>query len=338
MKNLKIAIVGLIGVVSLSAFADKLVLKSGSVLLGKTDVIRDGKVTFNADDIGSVTIPADKIAKLESEAKHVIQYQDGTTENKSVTVAEGKILIESKAVPANVKAIDPIVEKWHGSVNASATATRGNTVGESVSIIANVNRRWENDRFTASAGYFFEQSGDTKEDKQKTVSRFELEAQQDHFWSKKFYSYINGKYEFDKIMELDYRYRIGAGLGYQWFEKKDFGFGAMSFNQELGGAYVAEKYKTVDDNDQFGTFRYGHHYAWNIAAVAGLDFIHDLEYLPAVDEWADNYMINTDTGVTYAFMANWQLIAKVEWDYKSKVGRDTKRSDIRYILGLGYKW
>ena len=49
-------------------------------------------------------------------------------------------------------------------------------------------------------------------------------------------------------------------------------------------------------------------------------------------------MIDTDAGLTYAFRANWQLIAKVEWDYKSKVGDRTKHSDIRYILGLGYKW
>lgn len=338
MKNIKTVMAALCAIAAFSASADKLVLKSGSVLLGKTDVIRDGKVTFNADDIGTVTIAVDKIAELKSGTRHVVQYQDGTAEKKSISVLDGKILIESKNISADVKAIDPVVEKWHGSVNASATAKRGNTVGESVSVIADVNRRWEHDRFTASAGYYFEQSGDTKADKQKTVSRFELEAQQDHFWSKKFYSYVNGRYEFDKIMELDYRYRIGAGLGYQWFEKKDFGFGAMSFNQELGGAYVAEKYKTERDNDQFGTFRYGHHFVWTIAAVDGLEFIHDLEYLPAVDEWADNYMLNTDTGVTYAFMANWQMIAKIEWDYKSKVGRDTKRSDIRYILGLGYKW
>ena len=43
-------------------------------------------------------------------------------------------------------------------------------------------------------------------------------------------------------------------------------------------------------------------------------------------------------GFTYAFRANWQLLGKIEWDYKSKVGAGTKHSDLRYMLGIGYKW
>ena len=50
------------------------------------------------------------------------------------------------------------------------------------------------------------------------------------------------------------------------------------------------------------------------------------------------YLIDSDVGFTYAFMADWQLIGKIEWDYKSKVGAGAKHSDLRYLLGLGYKW
>jgi len=322
-----------------AAFADKVTLLSGSTLTGRAGVMRDGKVAFASDDLGDVSIPVEKISLLESDGDHVVAYLDGSEETKKVTVKDG-VLVVPGAGPldmAKVKAVDPEKETWHGSVNVSAAATRGNTIGESASAIADLSRRWENDRFTAGAGYFFAQSGDSKENKQKTVSRFEMHAQEDHFWQPKFYSYLNGKYETDRIMDLEYRGRIGAGLGYQWLEKRDFGAGAMSFNQELGLAYVLEKYEHCSDDD-FTTFRYGHHFAWTIAAVDGLDFVHNFEYLPAFDEWTDNYMIDADFGLTYAFRANWQLVAKAEWDYKKKVGKDTKHSDIRYILGIGYKW
>ena len=102
-------------------------------------------------------------------------------------------------------------------------------------------------------------------------------------------------------------------------------------------SYIAEKYDHTDD-DNFGTFRYAHHFAWEVASVAGLAFVHNFEYLPQVDDWSGNYLLDTDVGLTYAFRANWQLIAKAEWDYKRKVAEGTKHSDIRYILGLGYKW
>ena len=221
-----------------------------------------------------------------------------TTETKKVSV-EGGVLVENgKALDmAAVKAVDPAAETWHGSVNLSATATRGNTTAESVAIFSDVHRRWEHDRFTANAGYWFAQSGDSRDTKRKSESRGEVFAQEDHFWADKLYGYLNGKYEFDRILALDFRYRVGAGLGYQWLEKNDLGMGPVSFNQEIG-----------------------------------------MEYLPAVDDWDDNYMINTDAGITYAFKPAWQLLAKAEWNYKSKVGAASKHSDIRYILGVGYKW
>ena len=326
--------------VACGAFADKVTMKSGSVVTGKADVMRDGKLKFKSDDLGDLEIDIKNIARLESDADHVVQYVDRTTETKKLIVVDGDYAEQSgeKLEMAKVKAIDPAAELWHGSVNFTGTATRGNTVGESATVTADVSKRWEKDRLTADAGYFFAQSGDSKQTKQKTTSRFEAQAQEDHFWTGEgFYNYVNGKYEFDRIMNLEYRWRVGLGFGYQWFENQDYGLGKMSFNQELGMAYVGEKYEHADD-DNYGTFRYGHHFAWEVAAVKNLSLTHNFEWLPQVDEWADNYLIDADIGLAYAFSANWQLIAKAEWDYKKKVGPGVKHSDVRYILGIGYKW
>ena len=334
----KTIIAALAAIAASAAFADKVTLVSGSSLTGETGAIRDGKVTFVSEDLGEIQIPVGKIAKLESTKDHVVQFLDGKEETKKVTVEEGVLVENGKELDmSKVKAVDPVAETWHGSVNLSATATRGNTTAESVALFSDVSRRWEHDRFTANAGYWFAQSGDSRDTKRKSESRGEIFAQEDHFWLNKLYSYLNGKYEFDRILALDFRYRVGAGLGYQWFEKQDLGLGPVSFNQEVGMAYVFERY-SHEKKDNFATFRYAHHLAWTIVSADGLDFFHNFEYLPAVDEWADNYMINTDVGITYAFRPAWQLLAKAEWNYKSKVGAASKNSDIRYILGVGYKW
>lgn len=320
------------------ALADKVTLVSGSYLTGTAGDFDGNTLKFTSDDLGEVAIDVSKIAALESDRTHVVRYRDLTTATLPVTVVNGAYQVGETALDmANVKDIDPTPEGWHGSVNFSGTVTRGNTVGESASLTADVNRRWEKDRLTADAGYYYAASGDSKQDKQKTTSRFEAQAQEDHFWTQKFYTYVNGKYETDRIMDLEYRWRVGLGGGYQWLENDDFGFGKVSFNQEVGMSYVGEKFEHVDD-DNYGAFRYAHHLAWEIAAVKNLSFAHNLEWLPQVDEWADNYIIDADAGIVYKFSANWQLVAKVEWDYKSKVAPGTKHSDLRYILGLGYTW
>ncbi len=325
------------------ALADKVTLKSGSVLVGEAGVISDGKLMFKTDELGKVKIDVEKVFELETSRDQMIKKIDGTISSVPLKILRGELVYQEgdnlrKVDGETAKAIDPEAEKWHGSVNFSGSVTRGNTVGESATVEADVNRRWEKDRFTANGGYYFAQSGDSKQSKDKTTSRLEIQAQEDHFWTgESFYSYVNGKYEFDRIMDLKYRYRAGVGIGYQWLEKENLGWGKVSFNQEVGGSYIIEKYDGKDDDD-FGAFRYAHHFAWEVAKVEGLDFVHNFEYLPQVDDWQDNYMIDADIGLTYAFRANWQLIAKAEWDYNSKVPNDTKHSDIRYVLGLGYKW
>lgn len=319
--------------------ADKVYLKSGSYLTGTAGDVVGDSIKFNADDLGEVTVKLANIVKLESSREHVVQYTDLTTEKKSLAVKDGALVEgEKKLDMSNVKAVDPVVETWHGSVNLAASMARGNTVSENASLTADLSRRWEKHRFTSALGYYFAQSGDTKEDKQKTENRFELSAQEDYFFLTKLYGYVNGKYEIDQIMDLDYRIRLGAGLGYQWLEGVDVaGLGKMSFNQELGGAWVKERYAHSYDDD-FATVRYAHHYTWDFAKTEGLKFFHNFEYLPDLSDFAENYIIDADIGFSWAFSANWQFLAKFEWDYKSQVAEGVKHSDLRYILGLGYKW
>ena len=239
---------------------------------------------------------------------------------------------------AKVKAVDPVAETWHGSVHVGFNATRGNTYDNSAAIVANVNRRWEKDRFTSNFGYFFAQNGTSRDNKEKTEDRIELAAQEDHFWTAGLYSYINGKYERDGINDLQYRYRVGVGAGYQWLDGKVFdSTGKWSFNQEVGLTYIKEKYEHIDDDDRLA-FRYAHHLVWAPCWVDKLAFTHNLEYLPDTENWAESYLIDADVGFTYELTTAWQLMGKAQWNYNSNPGPSTKSSDFRYMLGLGYKW
>lgn len=336
LKTLTLAAVSLC---SAALMADKVILKSGSHLTGTAGDVVGDSIKFVSDDLGEVTIKLANIKILESEREHTVKYLDNSTAKKYITVEDGALMDGGKKLDmSKVKAVDPVEETWHGSVNLAAAMARGNTISESVSLSADLSRRWEKHRFTSALGYYFAQSGDTKADKQKTESRFELQAQEDYFFLPKVYGYANGKYEIDQIMELDYRLRLGAGIGYQWLEGVDVaGLGKMSFNQEFGVAWVREEYENGYEDD-FATVRYAHHLTWDFTKAEGLQFFHNFEILPDVSDPCENYIIDADFGLSWAFSANWQLLAKFEWDYKSQVADGVKHSDLRYALGLGYKW
>ena len=324
---------------AIAVSADVIEFKSGSKLTGKVVRIQGGEIMFDADDVGSVKIAQDKVARMTTDKANTVQYKDMSTEEAVVNMSNGVYTASGRTLDmGNVKAVNPEAQDWHGSANLSATAARGNTVSEKVTFLADIAKRWESDRLTGDFGYYFAQSGTSHDDKEKTENRVALGAQYDHFWVTKVYSYLNGKYERDGINDLQYRYRLGTGLGYQWLENEVFeSTGKWSFNQEVGITYIKEKYEHQKDDDR-ATFRYAHHAAWNPRWLDKLAFTHNFEYLPDFDDWADNYLIDTDVGFSYELAAAWQLMGKWEWEYNSNPGGGTKSSDFRYTLGLGYKW
>ena len=322
-----------------AASADTLVFKSGSSLEGTVVRIQGGEIIFKSDDVGEIKVKQDKVASIKTEKASTVQYNDRTTEEGVVAMnSDGYTLSGKELDMKNVKAVNPVVETWHGALNFSGTAARGNTRSEKVAVAAEANRRWEKDRFTSNFGYYFAQNGTDRYNKEKTEDRIELGAQEDHFWSAGVYSYVNGRYERDGINNLEYRYRLGTGIGYQWLDGyMHDATGKWSFNQEAGLTYIKEKYERASDDDRLA-FRYAHHLAWAPKWVDALAFTHNLEYLPDTDNWADNYLIDADVGFTYDLSTAWQMMGKIEWDYNSNPGPHTKSSDFRYMLGLGYKW
>ena len=325
--------------IGMAAFADVIVMKSGARFTGTVKHIEGGTIDFASEDVGDIKIKQANVVSMTTDAAKPVEFTDKRIETGVIACGEGGFTLDGKPLDmGSVKSVVPKAETWHGSVNVSATAARGNSVSESVSALATVSRRWEKDRFGGSLSYNFAQSGDSREDKQKTANRFELQAQEDHFWSSMLYGYVSGNYEYDSIMNLDYRYRLGAGLGVQWLDGRVFdNLGKWSFSQEVGLTWVNERFESSLD-DSYAAFSYAHHLIWDPSWIDGFNFTHNLVYLPELSEWQDNYLIDSDVGFTYAFRANWQLYGRIEWDYKSKVGAGTKHSDLRYSLGVGYKW
>ena len=324
-----------------AAFADKVTLKSGSFLTGEAGLIQDGKLLFKSDDLGDLKIDISNIKDLDAAKSHVIQRLDNTTEEKILTVKDGALWTGSgKLDMENVKATDPAAETWHGNVNVAFNAARGNTYDTSAAVLANLNRRWEKDRLNVDFAYNYAENGQTGLATQKTDDRWDVEAKHDHFWWEKVYNYEDLKWERDMIQDLMARYRVGLGAGYQWLENRAFeSTGKWNFNQELGVNYIKEEFEGESDAKEGGfcALRYGHHFGYIPKWAETIELFHTFEILPEVDEW-EKFLAKADVGFTTKVIYNFDLIAKIEWEYNSKPAGNRKKDDTRYIVGLGYKW
>ena len=324
-----------------AAFADKVTLKSGSFLTGEAGLIQEGKLLFKSDDLGDLKIDIANIKSLDAAKNHIVQYKDNSTEKKILTIKEGELHDgNGKLAMENVKATDPAEETWHGNVNVAFNAARGNTYDTSAAVLANVNRRWEKDRLNVDFGYYYGEQGKSGDETKKNEDRWEVEAKHDHFWFPAVYNYENLKWERDMIQDLRARYRVGLGGGYQWLDNRVFeSTGKWNFNQELGVNWIKEEYDNNDDvkKNGFCALRYGHHFGYIPKWTENIELFHNFEILPEVDEW-EKFLAKADVGFSTKLIYDFDLIAKIEWEYNSKPANDRKKDDTRYIVGLGYKW
>ena len=329
-------------VVALSAvaLADKVELKSGSFLTGTVKSVSADSVVFASDDLGDVTIKVANIARLDV-GEHVVQRNDLSETSQALSVSNGLYVADARELDmGEVKAIDPVPEKWHGSVSLAYNATRGNTFENAGTVLVNVNRRWEKDRFRGDFGYYYSESGSNSSDAEKTTDKWRAELQHDHFWLPKVYHYENLQWERDEIQLLDARYRVGLGLGYQWLDGDVlWQAGKWSFSQELGANWVREEYKDSDSGSDGGfcAVRYAHHALWTPPWFEKCGFFHNAEILPQVDDW-EKYLVKADVGFSAPLAYDWTLDVRVEWEHNSQPANDRRPNDLRYIVGLGYQW
>ena len=93
---------------AIAVSADVIEFKSGSKLTGKVVRIEGGDIMFDADDVGSVKIAQDKVARMTTDKANTIQYKDMSTEEAVVNMSNGVYTASGKTLDMdNVKAVNP---------------------------------------------------------------------------------------------------------------------------------------------------------------------------------------------------------------------------------------
>jgi len=272
--------------------ADQVFLKNGDRLSGTISHLTDGTLTLKSDLVGEITIPLANIQTFASESPVEIHLKDGAVLNQAVRVAEGNqfAIEDGETLRAQTFNVEDVVSvnppakpkpKWTGSVSGAWASTHGNTKTETISASVNMSKRTEKDRTTVSADYGKGKQEDKDTGEDETIEDWwRAKGKYDYFFSKKFFAFIDGRYEKDSIAELDRRVTVGIGGGYQWIESDD-----MSFSTEAGAASLYEKFDNQTDSNSELSMQAGYNFDKKI--TEGMKFVHDLTYYPAFDRFSD---------------------------------------------------
>jgi len=325
---------------SQTGLGDEVKFLNGNVITGKVVSLTDGKLTFNSDIAGKITIDLAIIQTISTEELVVVNLKDGTALNqKLISAQSGRFAIEGNASIrsqefslADISSINPPAKpapRWTGDLSLGITSTHGNTRSESITGSANAKKRTEKDRTTLSADYAKSKKTDDVTGQDETVEDWwRARGKYDYFFSKKMYGYIDTRYEKDAVAELDRRVTVGIGGGYQWIESDE-----MNFSSEIGLASLYEKYDNQTDSNSEISLQLGYHFDKKLAE--NITFINDLTYYPALQKFSDYYLTTTGeirANFTKTFFTNFKTIL----NYDATPAQGRHKTDIKYFLGLGY--
>ena len=322
-----------------TACADELIFTNGDSLQGKIQQLVEGKVIFESEVAGIITVDFSKIATFKTDEAVEVHLTDGTIFEQVIlesgsglfAVKGDEVLKRQEFGLDKIMSINPPPKpkpKWTGDISAGLTSSHGNTVTDTRNISANLTKRTEKDR-TLLSGYYIkgeQKSPDTGE-KTTTEDEWWLRSKYDYFLTKKFYVYGEGRYERDAIAELDRRVILGGGGGYQWIESDE-----LNFSTEAGLASLYEKFDNQTESNSEVSAQLGYHFDKKLHEK--IKFINDLAYYPSLEKVSDYFLTTAAeirASVTEQVFTNFRVI----FDYDTTPAQGKGSTDVKYIFGAG---
>lgn len=315
--------------------ADQVILKNGDTLTGTIVRLTDSKMVLKSNLAGEVTINLSGIRTLSSDKPLSIHLKDGTVLQSQVSSSQGEefkitggALQDQSLKTADITAINPPakpISKWVGQVSAGLSSTHGNTKTDSLSGNLRAQKRTEIDRTTVSADYA---KGEQENGGVRTTTEdyWRAKGKYDYFISKKWYGFLDGRYERDGVADLDRRMVIGIGAGWQWIETEKT---KMSF--ELGGASLYEQFKGSVKNSEL-SMQAGYNLDHKLTDTVQL--IHDLTYYPSTEKFS-NYFLTTGAELRAYFSARMFGNFRASLNYDTSPATGKGNTDTKYVVGIG---
>ncbi len=218
---------------------------------------------------------------------------------------------------------------WETTAAATATLTRGNSETFLTTLSLDTKRKWERNEaaFGLSGGY-----GESTTDHTYTKNTEFLQGfgQYNRLFTDRFYGALRVDGQYDGIAGVDYRFIVSPMAGYYLIKNTN-----MTLAVEGGPSLIYENLSGQPSHGYWAA-RAAERFEYKMTATTKV--WESLEYLPKVDQWSKNYLLNLEAGIDTAISKHWSLRVVFQDMYARAPANGRKQNDIRLLAGTAYKF
>lgn len=316
-----------------SALADTLTLINGDHITGTVTTISGGMLLIRTEHIGALTIPAAQVAGITKKGKMHVKTASGAKLTGTLSNVDGQQVLTT-ASGTQVVAISELTEAaedhiaaveaeptWTTTADLGWTLSKGNSDTES--------RSFHLDSIATQGkfehrGYAYWDADEAQE--VTTRDTFDTGYDLRYYFRKKWYALGSIGYFKDELKEIDSRYTVGAGLGYQFFNHS-----IASLSTDLGVTMVFED--LAGESESNPALRWGvDYFRW--LRPRQVEYFYGHEVLKILDsERGEVYKVNT--GIRFHLSERWHANARLDLIHETEPPVGNRNSDITYSVGFG---
>jgi hypothetical protein len=330
-----------------AAWADEITVK-GDTLKGTVKGLTDEHVEFETIyGAGTIKIPYADVDRLDTESAYRVFHAGEETTGRLTGVADGSLVVttpdgdtdriatgtieqafsEQEIADSFATRLHAELPYWSGELNTGLSLTRARVDTTAYSVGLRAERKRKATRFLMIGDYTYSTQKERGEDETEklTDDAFGQLRGEYGFWDH-WFAYANATAEYDAIQRLSIRAVPEGGIGYHLYKTKE------SFWSVYGGtAWVYERFFDDTHNDYvslvFGT-------ETELQLPYDAIFRAGATYLPAVDDWQNDYLIRSYASLTVPVWKMIAMKASLVDEYDNTPAEGTPPNSLSLLLGL----
>jgi putative salt-induced outer membrane protein YdiY len=316
-------------------------LTSGEWLKGEIKVMYEDELEFDSDKLDLLTLDMEDVKEIRSAQALTVRMTGGETATGKVLMEDGKIRVLGDA-PARYDRADLLsvtagvpkeINYWSGKVSAGGNLRSGNTDQVELSAAASFKRRTVENRVSLDYLGNFSETNDIE-----SANNQRANAVWDWFFSEKlFLRPVFIEYFSDPFQNIDARYTIGTGLGYQLIDNSRTDWSIFA-----GPAWQSTRFDQVEPGESRSedTWAISAGTTFDTELTKRIDFTYDYRFQFTSPESGkyNHHMIGTfEIELTDSLDLDLSLVwDRIEKPRPNADGTVPEQDDFRFIVGVGY--
>lgn len=341
MRNVRLsAVLGLFLVVLSGppSRADRVVMDNGDTIGGRIVSMTGNVLKIKTTYAGTLSIDWSHVVSVATDAPTKVKLSNNDILTGVLSPAEpglvrltgGKlpepvVLQKEDVIAIGKDAVPAKHTPWTGSIDLGLVQMDGNTEKTSVRLAVSAAKQMESDRLEASC---YVNYGET--DGREDTSQGGASARYKLFHVPKFFSYYEAGVEYDEFQSLDFRSRIGLGVGRQFIDTS-----VTQLSGRIGGLWINENYERPIQDESYA------------ALALGMDFMRRLGKnlvltqkisLDVSVEDTEDALLTSETGLRTDLSEKMSLSIVVIDRYDNNPPAGLTENDFTLTTTVGYRF